>query len=56
MRRVRKTVLRLMFLLEKLNKTLERGELWLDRLVSVLEKMDEYMISLTILFEILVEG
>ena len=55
-RRVRKTVLRLMFLLEKLNKTLERGELWLDRLVSVLEKMDEYMSSLTILFEILVEG
>jgi len=45
-----------MFLLEKLIKTLEGGELWLDRLVSVLEKMDEYMSSLTILFEILIEG
>ncbi len=45
-----------MFLLEKLNKTLERGELWLYRLVFVLEKMDEHMSSLTILLEILVEG
>jgi len=45
-----------MFLLEILNKILERGELWLYRFVFVLEKMDEHIIFLTMLFEILVEG